>query len=472
VTDGQVFRDATEQARAIRTGETTATALTSRILERIAEHNDALRAYVSVDTDGALEAAHTADRLVEQQGPDALPPFLGVTMSIKDVIGVKGLPTTQSSRALAHAVAAEDHPLVQRFRQAGFTIVGTTNLSEFCSSLTWSDLNGLCRNPWDLDRTPGGSSGGAAAALAAGLCGMSHGTDGAGSTRVPAAFCGLIGLKATRGLISFGPERGENYYGSSGPGIMTRSVRDAATGLDVMIGTHSPDPAWSPRPPRPFVQQLDEALPRLRIAVCTTFPYGAIDSEVIDLAVRPAAELLASSGHTVEEAAPEWMTIISAASLPMSMPGPAASVDPADDDKVEPRNRAMLRRMREMTVLDHSREVDKARAAAREFARFWDTYDVLLTPAFGTLPPAATWARWDMSFEEHSALLGGIANFAWPFNIAGQPALSVPIGWTPDGVPIGVQLAGRNLDEGLLLRLAAELETSSLWAQRTPAAFA
>jgi amidase len=124
-----------------------------------------------------------------------------------------------------------------------------------------------------------------------------------------------------------------------------------------------------------------------------------------------------------------------------------------------------------MTVLDHSREVERARAAARDFARFWDNYDVLLTPAFGTLPPAATWARWDMTFEEHSALLGGIANFAWPFNVSGQPAISVPLGWTGEGVPIGVQLAGRHLDEGLLLRLAAELEKSQLWAQRTPPAF-
>jgi amidase len=281
----------------------------------------------------------------------------------------------------------------------------------------------------------------------------------------------LIGLKATRGLISFGPERGENYYGSSGPGIMTRSVRDAAAGLDVMIGTHSPDPAWSPRPSRPFVAQLDEPLPRLRIAVCTSFPYGAIDAEVVDLGVRPVAELLAANGHAVEDAAPDWMTIISAASLPMSMPGPAAAVDPADDDKVEPRNRVMLQRMRHMTVLEHSREVDQARAAAREFVRFWDTYDVLLTPAFGTLPPAATWARWDMSFEEHSALLGGIANFAWPLNIAGQPALSVPLGWTAESLPIGVQLAGKHLDEGLLLRLAAELETSAFWDRRTPPDF-
>jgi amidase len=471
VADELVFSDATEQARAIRTGETTATALTSRILERIGEHNETLRAYVSVDAERAMQAAQAADDLVEQQGPDALPPFLGVTMSIKDVIGVKGLPTTQSSKALADAVAAEDHPLVQRFRQAGFTILGTTNLSEFCSSLTWSDLNGLCRNPWDLDRTPGGSSGGAAAALAAGLCGMSHGTDGAGSTRVPAAFCGLIGLKSTRGLISFGPERGENYYGSSGPGIMTRSVRDAAAGLDVMIGTHSPDPAWSPRPSRPFVAQLNEPLRPLRIAVCTTFPFGAVDSDVVDRGVRPVADVLAASGHTVEEAAPEWVTILAAASLPMSMPGPAAAVDPADDDKVEPRNRVMLQRMRGMTVLDHSREVERARAAARDFARFWDTYDVLLTPAFGTLPPAATWARWDMSFEEHSALLGGIANFAWPFNVSGQPAISVPMGWTADGLPVGVQLAGRHLEEGLLLRLAAELEKTQLWAQRTPPAF-
>ena len=466
-----MWADALEQARAIRAGETSAVALTAVMLDRIARHNDALRAYVSVDNEQALEAAQTADDLIASADPATLPPFLGVTLSIKDVIGVRGLPTTQSSKVLADAIATEDDPLVTRFRQAGFIVLGTTNVPEFCSSMTWSELNGLCRNPWDLDRTPGGSSGGAGAALAAGLCAMAHGTDGAGSVRAPAAFCGLVGLKMTRGLAAFGPERGDAYYDTSGPGVLARSVRDAAAGLDVMIGTHSPDPAWSPRPSRPFRTQLSDELPRLRIAACTTFAYGEVDTDTANAAVSPVAELLASQGHDVIDDVPPWVTILGAATLPMSVPGAAALIDPTDDRKVEPRNRPMLARQRAMTVLEHAREVERARAATREFLTFWDHYDVLLSPVFGTLPPPATWARWDFEYDEHARTLGGIANFAQPFNISGQPALSLPLAWTADGVPIGVQIAGRHLAEGLLLKLAASLEAARPWAHRRPVGF-
>jgi amidase len=468
--DPLVWQDALEQGRAIRDGETTALDLTTTMLERIERWNPTLRAYVSVDTEGALAGARAADAFLAEHGPDGAPPFLGVTLSIKDVIGVKGLPTTQSSKALADAVAADDDPLVRRFRAAGFVILGTTNVPEFCTSMTWSDLNGLCRNPWNLDHTPGGSSGGAGAATAARLCAMAHGTDGAGSVRAPAAFCGLVGLKPSRGMVAFGPFDDPIDYGTSGPGVLTRSVRDAAAGLDVLVGNDTTEPAWSPRPPRPYLAALDHELPRLRIAVCSTFPRGEIDAESI-AAVEDVGELLASLGHSVEVAAPDWSLILGASRIPLSVPGPAGLVEPEADDLLEPRNRDLVAKLRRLTVVDHARSVGRARTAAREFWRFWDDHDVLVTPTYGAVAPQATMARWDFSVEEHHRVLGGIANFAQPFNVSGQPALSLPLAWSGEGLPIGVQLAGRFLDEALLLRLAAELEVAQPWADRVPPGF-
>ncbi len=176
--------------------------------------------------------------MVRDDGPGTLPPFLGVPISIKDVIDAAGLPTTHSSKVLADHMATADDPLVERLRHAGFVVLGKSNVPEFCTSMTSSELNGICRNPWDTDRTPGGSSGGAAAGLAAALCAVAHGTDGAGSVRVPASFCGLVGVKPTRGLVGFGPERGNAYYQTSVDGILSHSVRDAAGLLDVYVGMH------------------------------------------------------------------------------------------------------------------------------------------------------------------------------------------------------------------------------------------
>ena len=243
-----IWDDAVAQSAAIRRGDVSATELLEEYLARIERHDEALRAYVSVDIDGARRAAHTADTLTAQVRPEDLPPFHGVTLSVKDVVDVAGLPTTHSSKVLADSVAIVDGPVVSRFRDAGFVIVGKTNVPEFCTSMTSSELNGTARNPWDPERTPGGSSGGAAASVAAGLCAVAHGTDGAGSVRSPASFCGLVGVKPTRGLVNFGPEVGNPYYGTTVDGVLTRSVRDAASLLDVLLGPRDPATAWSPRP--------------------------------------------------------------------------------------------------------------------------------------------------------------------------------------------------------------------------------
>jgi amidase len=466
-----IWSDATAQAAAIRDGSITATELVYEYLARIDRFDPVLRAYVTVDADRALDAARLADATVKHGDASASPPFLGVTISIKDVVDAEGLPTTHSSKVLADHVAAHDDPLVERIRAAGLVVLGKTNVPEFCTSMTSSELNGICRNPWDTDRTPGGSSGGAAAATAAGLGAIAHGTDGGGSVRVPAAFCGLVGLKPTRGLVGFGPERGVAYYQTSVDGILARSVRDTAGLLDVYAGLHDPRPSWTGRPDRAWSATCDREPGHLRIALTTSFLVGEVSDDCAD-AARAVAALLASLGHEIVEAAPAWEVIVACANGPMSVPGAVEHVGLDQLDRVEPRNRPMLEREAAYTVLDHHRWVEQTRAATREFLRFWDDVDVLVTPAAGMLPPAVDWAPWDQQPDEHLATFMTFANFAHPFNLSGQPGLNVPAVWTDDGLPVGVQLVGRPFEEATLFQVARQIERAMPWSGRRPAGFA
>ena len=457
-----IWSDATAQAGAIRRGEVAAVELVGEYLRRIDSLNPKLRAYVSVDADAALAAARAADERRTQSG--GAPPFDGVTLSVKDVEDVAGLPTTQSCELLAGNVASADGPVARRLRSAGFVLLGKTNVPEFCSDMTTSKLNGAALNPWDLERTPGGSSGGAAGALAAGLCAAAHGTDGAGSVRVPASFCGLVGLKPTRGLIAFGPDEGNSFFGCSTAGTLSRSVRDAAALLDVL----APLGGWTPHRAGPFVDEVSRDPGRLRIGVCTTFLVGTVDPECV-AAVESAGATLESLGHHVEAVTPQWEVIL-AATGPLEVPSAAALVSADQADLVEPRNRGMITDLAQRTVLAHHRWVETVREAATAFLAPWDHIVVLVTPTCGVLPPRADWARWDDDSDAHLARFMDFPNFAQPFNVSGQPAVSLPLGWSAAGLPIGVQLAGRKLEEGLLFRLAAQLERQSRWEERTTAA--
>jgi amidase len=465
--DETVWADAVEQAGAIRTGEARAVDLVRAYLDRIERFDPLLRAYVAVDEERALADARRADAAVHEQRPDALPPFLGVAISMKDVLDVAGLPTTQSSKALADHVATDDAPLVCRLREAGFIVLGKTNVPEFCTSMTSSDLNGICRNPWDTDLTPAGSSGGAAAALSAGLCAVAHGTDGAGSVRVPASFCGLVGTKPSRGLVAFGPELGNPYYATSVDGILSHSVRDAAALLDVFAGVHDVNPPWPGWPTRTWADASLDEPGSLRVAVTTSFPVGEIVDECAGAALTVAKEL-ESLGHHVEHAAPQWDVILAVAAGPMNVPGPAAQVELDQLELVEPRNRPMIERGATLTVLEHARWVEQTRAAALEFLTFWDDFDVLVTPTAGILPPSVDWAPWDQTPEAHLVTFMTFANFAQPFNLSGQPGISVPAVWSERGLPLGVQLVGRRFGEATLLQVARQLEAAMPWADRRP----
>ena len=463
--DQLLWQDATAQAEAIRAGEVSAVELLDAYLDRIEVLDPILRAYVTVDADGSRAAAVAVDA---QRGldPSALPPFAGVALSIKDSDDVAGLPTTHSCEVLADHVAATDAPAVHRLRASGAVIVGKSNVPEFNSDLTNSRLNGICRNPWDTGRSAGGSSGGAAAALAGGLCAVSHGTDGAGSIRVPSSWCGVVGVKPTRGLVAFGPEDGNPYYGTSVPGVLVRSVRDAAAMLDVLAPVSDP---WTPSRARSFATEAQLEPGRLRVAVCTTFPLGDIDPEVAS-AVDDAGRLVESLGHAVERAGPDWPVVLAASGGPLSVPGAAGLVSLEDAHRLEPRNQATLVSLAALTVLEHSRWVDAARAASRDFLEFWDDVDVLVTPTVGVVAPTVDWAPWDDSPAAHGARFATFPNFAHPFNVTGQPALSLPLAWSSTGLPIGVQLVGPRLGDATLLRLATQLEQAAPWIERIAAA--
>ena len=474
----EVWRDALGQAAAIRSGSASASELLEAYLERIERLDGTLNAYVTVDSAGARAAARRADEAVAAGPAGALPPFHGVAISVKDNTDVAGLPTTYSCKLLAENTPARDAAVVRRFREAGFIVLGKTNVPEFDSSMTDSELNGLCRNPWDLERTPGGSSGGAAAALAAGLCAVAHGTDGAGSVRVPASFCGLVGLKPTRGT-GFSFEDGNPFFGTSVDGTLSRSVRDAAALMDVLS---APGPA-TPGGAGSFATAAGEPPGRLRIALTTQAPMGETQAECA-AAARAVAERLAALGHDVEERTPSWKTILAAANVPLTVPGPARLLREDQFPQVEPRNRALVAAMASLRIVDHAAAVDRVRAAAREFETFWEDVDVLVSPTAGIVPPSVDYAPWHQSPEEHAITFAAFPNFAQPFNLSGQPALSLPLGRSgaglpeplpdslPDPLPIGVQLAGRRGEERVLLRLAAQLERELPWVERRPAAFA
>ena len=293
-----LFRPAAELAQLVRGGELSSRDLTEAALGRIEALDGELNAFVHLDADGALAAADAV-------GPGDSRPFAGVPIAIKDTAAVAGMPYTLGSDAFGDFVPGHDAFVVRRLREAGFVIVGKTNLPEFgILPVTEPRRFGPTRNPWDTGRTPGGSSGGAAAAVAAGMVPLAHGSDGGGSIRIPAACCGLVGLKPSRGRVSRGPDLGDDYLVQDG--VLTRSVADTALLLDVIAGYEPGDATWAPPPAEPFAAAAGREPGRLRVGVTTTAAIDAPLDPLCERAVGDAAELLASLGHEIEEVDAPW----------------------------------------------------------------------------------------------------------------------------------------------------------------------
>jgi amidase len=470
VTDSDLmFRPATELASMVRSGEISSRELVEISLARIEELNPQLNAFVEIDGERALE---TAERI--KSGDER--PFAGVPIAIKNNRPVSGLKITIGCSLMADYVADYDHNVVRRLKDAGFVIVGSTTLPEY-GILPTSEarLFGPTRNPWNLDRTPGGSSGGAAAAVASGMVPVAHGNDGGGSIRIPAACCGLVGLKPTRGRISAAPELGDSSLGIDG--VLSRNVADTAAILDVLEGYETGDATWAPPPSEPFALAGAREPGKLRIAATTLSPVAdAVVDPVCAQAVADAAELLRSLGHEVEEVDPPWQipgvselfgAVFSIhVSLQIVYSGMLGGHEPTEDD-MEPMSWAIYSLAQSMNALQGKGLEIQLQAFTRQLVEFLEPYDMLLTPALAERPlPLGTLdtaAADPMSTFTRSGLF---TPFTPVFNASGQPGISLPLYQGEDGLPLGVQLVGRPAGESALLALASQVEAAVPWMDR------
>lgn len=463
--------DAVGQAQLVRKKEVKPIELIDAAIERIERINPQLNAVVTPMYDQARSAAN---------GPLPDGPFRGVPFLLKDLLAAyAGVPMTSGSVFLKDFVPGRDSELVARYKRAGLVIIGKTNTPEFgILPTTEPALFGATRNPWDTSRTTGGSSGGSAAAVAAGLVPFAHANDGGGSIRIPASCCGLFGLKPTRARNPLGPDFGDMFGGFVAEHAITRSVRDSAALLDATSGPDVGDPYWAPPPARPFIDEVGVDAGKLRIAFTTTAPSGVpIHRDCID-AVNDAARLCSSLGHEVVENAPKlngesmgpmFMTIWSAGcAWTIDWDANALGRQPLQE-QFEPGTWALYQRGLKQTGAGYMTAITGIQAASREVARFMLDYDVWLTPTLGE--PPVPLGSFDSPPERPMAGLARSAQFV-PFttvsNMTGQPAMSVPLYWNDDGLPVGTQFVGRFGDEATLFRLAAQLEAARPWVERRP----
>jgi amidase len=467
---GLLFRPATELAGLVRAGELTSRELVEASLERIETLDPELNAFCHLDPEGALAAA-------ERVRPGDARPFAGVPIAIKDTAEVAGWPYTLGSEIFGDFVPEYDSFVVRRLRDAGFVFVGKTSLPEFgILPVTEPRRFGPTRNPWDTDRTPGGSSGGAAAAVAAGMVPLAHGSDGGGSIRIPAACCGLVGLKPARGRVSRGPTQGDDFLVQDG--VLTRTVAESAELLDVLAGYEPGDASWAPPPSEPFAESARREPGRLRIGVTNT---GAVDAELdpqCERASRDAADLLSALGHDVEEVEAPWgghdllrvFAVVFGTPVAMGMFfGAQVTGREPSEELVEPLTWTIWNGIQRRTPLDYLLARTQLASHARAIVALWDDHDVVMTPALAQRPvrigeiDACSDDPWD-DFRRS----GKFTPYTATFNVTGQPAISLPLFHGDEGLPLGVQFAGRPADEATLLSLAAQLEEAHPWAERRP----
>jgi amidase len=466
-----MFRPASSLAGMVRSGEVSASELVQLSLERIEELNPRLNAFVEVDGERALAAA-------AQVRPGDKRPFAGVPIAIKNNRAVQGLRLTFGCSLMSKHVADYDHNITRRLKQAGFIVVGSTTLPEYgILPVSEARLFGPTRNPWDLQRTPGGSSGGSAAAVASGMVPVAHGNDGGGSIRIPAACCGLVGLKPQRGRISAAPELGESLLGIDG--VLTHTVADTAAILDVLEGYEPGDAAWAPPPSEPFAVAAAREPGALRIAATTLPPIPeAVVDPLCARAVSDAAKLLRELGHTVEEVDPPWLIegvqeLFGAVfsihiSLSIVYSGMVAGREPSAED-MEPMSWAIYSMVNHLNAVQGMGATVRLEAFTRQLVAFLEPYDALLTPALAERPlqlgTLDTAAPDPMSTFTRSGLF---TPFTPTFNASGQPGISLPLFHGEDGLPLGVQLVGRPAGEAGLLALATQLEAARPWARQRP----
>jgi amidase len=463
---------AEEIARLLDARELSCEDVATAYLGRMAELNDGLNVYLHIDEERTLARA----RALDAEGRSGI---AGVPIAYKDLLCIRGVPTTAGSRVLEGYRPPYTATVVRRCEAEGLVELGKTNMDEFAmGSSTENSGYGPTRNPWDRERVPGGSSGGSAAAVAAGVVPMAHATDGGGSIRIPASCCGLFGLKPTRARNPMGPDAGEGWGGASVGHAVTRTVRDSAALLDATSGPDIGDPYWAPPPARPFLEEVGRDPGRLRIAI-TTRPWNGqpVDPECAEAAIA-AGRLCDRLGHHVEEATPDVdaralgdaTLIIVSANIRATLEARAAALgrELAAGD-VERLTWARAVDGHTARAADYARSIGVVHRIGRVVARFFTRYDLLLSPTMCRPPyPLGVLDLMTNDVERYTEAILGSIGFTALFNSAGSPAMSVPLAWSRAGLPIGVQFAARFGDEATLFRLGAQLESAQPWAERRP----
>jgi amidase len=469
--------DATAHAELVRRGEASPRELVDAAIARIEKINPALNAVIIPLFEKARAQAASVD----------LPrgPFRGVPLLLKDLgLHTAGDPFHAGMRFLRDLRWVEPHDthLAAKFRAAGFVFLGKTNTPELGTVPTAEPVAyGATCNPWDPTRSTGGSSGGSAAAVAAGMVPVAHGNDGGGSIRIPASECGLVGLKPSRGRVSHGPDYGEVWAGLAIDHVLTRSVRDTAAILDVIADPMPGDPYHAPLPLQPFASQVGADAEQLRVGVMTQAPAHSVETHPDCVAAAEAtARLLQSLGHAVEEAhpaalddadvMPPWTTVVSSCLAWELEALSARTGKPIGSHDVEPFTWGMAEIGRIFSAREFVAAQNQLHAHGRRVVQWWASgFDLLLTPTLAQPPPPlgsfpSTPAEPFLSTSRQTPYV----TYTSPFNITGQPAISLPLHWTAAGLPIGIQLVAAYGREDLLIRVAAQLERARPWSARRP----
>ena len=467
-----LFRPATELAELVRSGEVTSRELVEESLQRIEEVDGEVNAFTHVDADGALAAADAVSSGDER-------PFAGVPIAIKDLgVAVAGWPLTNCSDLYADFAPDYDSFVARRLREAGFFFVGRTASPEFgIVPVTESRRFGPTRNPWDTERTPGGSSGGSGAAVASGMVPIAHASDGGGSIRIPASCCGLVGLKASRGRISRGPEFGDSFLATDG--TLNRTVAESAAALDVLAGYEPGDATWAPPPSAPFAEAVSRDPGKLRIGFTTKPPMGIDPDPESVRGAEEAAKLLESLGHEIKPIEYDWPVDEIVATFVDLWAG-MVSVGVAygqvlgyelSPEKVEPLSWDLFQKGLQLPSTKYLGSLTRLQQISRELIGWWSDIDVLLTPGLGQRPVPIGTINPQREDDPFQALIPDASDFT-PytaiFNVTGQPAISVPLFHGDDGLPTSIQLVGPPIGEEMLLSLSAQLEAERPWADRRP----
>ncbi|MEO8363504.1 MAG: amidase [Ilumatobacteraceae bacterium] len=473
------WADATAQAELVRNRKVSATELLEGAIQRIETINPKINAVNITWFDHARQIAKDVD---SQKEPDTSQPFRGVPFILKDLSApYAGQHMSNGNIALknAHYITPQSSELVKRFIAAGLVTLGRGNSPEFGSVPTTEPLAwGPTRNPYDLSRTSGGSSGGSAAAVASGIVPVAHASDGGGSIRIPASCCGLVGLKVSQGRISAAPFADESNL--SVQFAVTRTVRDCAALLDATHGPGVGDRVIAPAPKRKFLSEVGAPVEKLRIGVLDHHPAGGtIDEECRD-GVQATAKLLESLGHDVEHSWPKALedsdssrrfSALWSTNMSVSREGLSTMLNrPATIDDIELVNWTMMEYAKHSSATDYAMAVNATVVYRRHIAQWWaDGFDILITPTVARLPlKLGTIANDPKHPMRPMDVAGDFVPFTPPFNTSGQPAMSLPLHWTSSGLPVGIQFVAAYGRDDLLIRLAAQLEVAQPWAQRRP----